>query len=319
MSGLAINESVLNNKDLLGVIFSFLDKKSLASAESVSKFWNRVASSIWRLIYFRDWENSEMGEPLPTWKEQYKRQNLIDSKFLSNQAQVTTIKSDSLPRCLHASNGELYSSCADNIIRVWNIKGATLVKTKACANAMLALCTSEEKVFSSAWDKTIYVCKIETGEPLQSLAGHEDAVYSLCIEGNQLFSGSADKTIRVWDVETGAHQKTLIGHEQAVQSLCTLAGKLFSGSRDSKIRVWSIRTGAPLEIIEVGQGGIWSLCATMGKLFVLNADVIHGRDIRTGKIFQINEEVGRKVNLYAKQGKLFVCTLEQNIQILDYT
>ena len=66
-------------------------------------------------------------------------------------------------------------------------------------------------------------------------AGHTDAVRALATSENKLFSGSYDGTVKVWDTETLQCLKTLAGHAGPVRTLVLSAGHMFSGSYDKTV------------------------------------------------------------------------------------
>ena len=68
-------------------------------------------------------------------------------------------------------------------------------------------------------------------------AGHTDAVRALATSDNKLFSGSYDGTVKVWDVVTLECLKTLAGHTGPVRTLVSSGGHMFSGSYDKTVRL----------------------------------------------------------------------------------
>jgi len=73
-------------------------------------------------------------------------------------------------------------------------------------------------------------------ERLALVAGHTDAVRALATSDNKLFSGSYDGTVKVWDVVTLECLKTLAGHTGPVRTLVSSGGHMFSGSYDKMVR-----------------------------------------------------------------------------------
>jgi WD40 repeat protein len=67
-------------------------------------------------------------------------------------------------------------------------------------------------------------------------AGHTDAVRALATSDDRLFSGSYDGTVKVWDVVTLECLKTLAGHTGPVRTLVSSGGHMFSGSYDKTVR-----------------------------------------------------------------------------------
>ena len=71
---------------------------------------------------------------------------------------------------------------------------------------------------SGAWDASIRSWDPVTGEHLETITGHTDAVVSVTFsaDGTILATRSWDKTIRLWDADTGQLRHTLIGHQDDV-------------------------------------------------------------------------------------------------------
>ena len=75
------------------------------------------------------------------------------------------------------------------------------------------------RVVTASGDKTARVWDAATGEPLATLAGHDDDVVSRAAfspDGARVVTASQDKTARVWDAATGAPLATLEGHDGTV-------------------------------------------------------------------------------------------------------
>jgi WD40 repeat protein len=124
--------------------------------------------------------------------------------------------------------------------------------------AMLIATGSEEKV--------IKIYNLTTGEVIQSLSGHDDAVYALiwlkCRENdsssNRLVSGSKDKTIKIFNVVTGEVLQTLIGHKSPVNCLAlnSQQTQLASGSTDKSIKIWDFLSFTQVASFETELGPI---------------------------------------------------------------
>ena len=56
---------------------------------------------------------------------------------------------------------------------------------------------------SCSGDQAINLCDAATGELIQTLNGHSDAIKSLAWnpDGSALASSSADNTVKIWDLE----------------------------------------------------------------------------------------------------------------------
>ncbi|VFQ69247.1 unnamed protein product [Cuscuta campestris] len=209
-----------------------------------------------------------------------------DSKNIrvwKNQNEFTGFKSNSgLVKAIIIAGERIFTGHQDGKIRVWKVSKqnpvihkriGTLPTFKACIkksmkpknyvevrknhngvwikhfDAISSLTLSEDAslLYSSSWDKTIKVWRIEDSKCLESINAHDDAVNSVVVGCNGLvFSGSADGTVKVWRREfkgkrTKHHMtQMLLKQECAVTSLVIdpSATRLYSGSSDGLVNFW---------------------------------------------------------------------------------
>ncbi|CAH9146951.1 unnamed protein product [Cuscuta epithymum] len=209
-----------------------------------------------------------------------------DSKNIrvwKNQTEFTGFKSNSgLVKAIIIAGERIFTGHQDGKIRVWKVSNknpslhkriGTLPTFKACVkksmkpknyvevrknhngvwikhfDAISSLTLSEDAslLYSSSWDKTIKVWRIEDSKCLESINAHDDAVNSVVVGCNGLvFSGSADGTVKVWRREfkgkrTKHHMtQMLLKQECAVTSLVIdpSASRLYSGSSDGLVNFW---------------------------------------------------------------------------------
>lgn len=209
-----------------------------------------------------------------------------DSKNIrvwKNQKEFTGFKSNSgLVKAIIIAGERIFTGHQDGKIRVWKVSNknpsvhkriGTLPTFKACIkksikpsnyvetrknhnavwikhfDAISSLTLSEDAtlLYSSSWDKTIKVWRIEDSKCLESISAHDDAVNSVVVGFDGLvISGSADGTVKVWRREfKGKGTKhyltqTLLKQECAITSLVIdpLATHLYSGSSDGLVNFW---------------------------------------------------------------------------------
>ncbi|MCA9130236.1 MAG: hypothetical protein KDB22_24280 [Planctomycetales bacterium] len=106
-------------------------------------------------------------------------------------------------------------------------------------------------------DGQILVVDLSTGNLLQQLNGHSDAVYcaSMSPDGNWIASGSYDRKVIMWNVHTGQPQHTLTGHNGAIYDLDFSPSSeiLGTASADQTIKLWHVPSGKRLDTL--GQPG----------------------------------------------------------------
>lgn len=95
------------------------------------------------------------------------------------------------------------SSDSDGVVKVWDVR---MVQER------LEIRTSDTPANASAFDRSgallaigsedgnIYLHKVDTGDEVTTLKGHDDAVQDLVfdVNGKFLLSGGADNTFRYW-------------------------------------------------------------------------------------------------------------------------
>ena len=98
------------------------------------------------------------------------------------------------------------------------------------------------RVFTASDDKTARLWDASTGQVLQVLRGHGDAVYSAVFspDGARVLTASWDKTARLWDAATGQELQVLGGHEGVVvlAVFSPDGARVLTASLDYTARLW---------------------------------------------------------------------------------
>lgn len=147
------------------------------------------------------------------------------------------------------------SYAKDRTMRVWDASnGNELCSFKPYADTfeVLAIGVNQNGTIACAAgdDKQIHLFRTDTGERVQTLAGHADSVGALCFgaDGRTVVSGSWDRTLKIWDTDQARAIHTLEGHQDDVLSVClSIDGKLaLSGGYDRAMILWDVENEAPL-------------------------------------------------------------------------
>ncbi|HEY9830275.1 MAG TPA: NB-ARC domain-containing protein [Stenomitos sp.] len=206
----------------------------------------------------------------------------------------------------NAQGTTLASGSQDGVIRLWHSKTGKLIRgfpahkswiwsVTFSPNPPTSLIKSGEReaiglggiLASGSEDRTIKLWDILSGQHLNTLTGHKDAVFSVLFspDGQTLCSGSLDGTIKLWDILTGECRKTLQGHRGGIWSISLSAdGKLLaSGSQDQTLKLWDVDTGCCIQTLQGHQSWIRA-CAISPNRQVL----VSGSADGTIKLWQVN-------------------------------
>jgi WD40 repeat protein len=101
-----------------------------------------------------------------------------------------------------------------------------------------------QRLITGGEAQTIKVWDANTGQLIQTVAGHTGDVYCVAVSPNGRWIASAgiDTTIRLWDAETWKPLHKLRGHTGVICSLAFSPDgqQLVSGSRDRTVKVWDL-------------------------------------------------------------------------------
>ena len=115
-----------------------------------------------------------------------------------------------------------------------------------------------DRVLTGSDDGTARLWSLETGETLQSFAGHSRPVFSVAFspDGARVLTGSGDGTARLWSLETGETLQSFAGHSGFVSSVAFSpdSARVLTGSRDGTARLWpvpAIMLADPAEQVQI--------------------------------------------------------------------
>ncbi|UXI20000.1 nicastrin [Sarcoptes scabiei] len=255
-------------------ILTYLDEKSLCSAELVSKEWHKVISegmlwkkliefrvntdSLWKgLAYRRGWINylfkQDQSKPHPD-HIFYRRlfpYIILDIKSIENNwrsgrhiLKRINCRSEGSKGvyCLQYDENQIISGLRDNTIKIWDRKNLSCSKTlTGHTGSVLCLQYDESVIISGSSDATVRVWDIEHGQMLKTLIHHCEAVLHLRFNNGMMVTCSKDRSIAVWDMTSPTDinlRRVLVGHRAAVNVVDFDEKYIVSASGDRTIKVW---------------------------------------------------------------------------------
>ncbi|CAG2105452.1 unnamed protein product [Medioppia subpectinata] len=256
-------------------VLSYLDAKSLCSAELVCKEWYRVISegmlwkkliesrvrtdSLWRgLSHRRGWVRylfkPSSGEQHPDHMF-YRRlfpkiiQDIesTENNWRSGRHNLQRINCRSEASkgvyCLQYDDHKIISGLRDNTIKIWD--RTTLQCSKILTGhtgSVLCLQYDERVIISGSSDATVRVWEVGSGQMVNTLIHHCEAVLHLRFNNGMMVTCSKDRSIAVWDMTSPTDinlRRVLVGHRAAVNVVDFDEKYIVSASGDRTIKVWN--------------------------------------------------------------------------------
>jgi len=259
-------------------ILSFLDAKSLCAAGAVSKEWARVISEgmLWKKLIERKVNTDSL------WKGLADRRNWIQYLFKPKPGEshpphsfyrglypsiikdIDTIEDNwrcgkhNLQRincrsenskgvyCLQYDDSKIVSGLRDNTIKMWDRQTLQQYSKVLTGHTGSVLCLQydDKVIISGSSDSTVRVWDVETGEMVNTLIHHCEAVLHLSFnfKNGMMVTCSKDRSIAVWDMISPTEinlRRVLVGHRAAVNVVDFDEKYIVSASGDRTIKVWS--------------------------------------------------------------------------------
>ncbi|GBE90934.1 NACHT domain-containing protein [Nostoc cycadae] len=186
--------------------------------------------------------------------------------------------------------GQIFADYSEGYLRLWNISNNEQVQIfQVNTEWVLSIAISSDghMLASCSSDRTVKIWDVRTGECLNILQGHTNAIGSLSFSPQaKILVSSSGTSVQIWDTHTGECLKTL--QEHTIRILATAFssnGKLLaSGSYDQTARLWNIRTGECLKVLRHNN---WVRSVTFSldsKILISGSDhIVRLWDIHSGK------------------------------------
>ncbi|NOZ39932.1 MAG: protein kinase [Planctomycetes bacterium] len=132
----------------------------------------------------------------------------------------------------------------DGKAQLWDLQTGAVLHSMTHGQYVHAVAfdASGHRLATGSSDHTVHIYEVESGELLQTLAGHTDAVVSVrfSADGKRLLTAGFDNTARIWDLGTGELVQTLTGHSWWVWAaeFSPDDSRIVTVSQDGKAIVW---------------------------------------------------------------------------------
>jgi WD40 repeat protein len=140
----------------------------------------------------------------------------------------------------------------------------------------------DDSIAAGAEDGSILIYRFDSGDLLQTIAGHRGPVLSLAIspDGERLASGGWDRSIRVWRWAEGRQLMSFEEHTSLPRSVSFSPDgeMLYTWSPDDHLRIWPLSGRNPPEPIYLGvdarrKSGSSAGFSGTGEIFAVDQDV----------------------------------------------
>ena len=205
-------------------------------------------------------------------------------------------------------HGKQFLSYSDGMIQVRDVKAGAMIREfrilkEFFLGSGLIVLSDDRKLLANVStddERTIKVWRIESGEEIAKLKGHEKYIQGICFSpsGKSIASTGADSTVRIWETETGKSIHKISIPDIGLQVAFSPNGKwLAVGSvhRKSRISILDSATGQELLSWHPESSGTLSLAFNPQSNLLASAG---------GRFVQVWEISGQKGLPKEKKGRL---------------
>lgn len=181
-----------------------------------------------------------------------------------------------------STDGTLFAAIdAENRIILWDVTQNNLIHalTEADSSSVgwdLAFALDDTILVSSNSLGQMSYWDVQTGELLERIKAHDDAIYTLATspDGKMIASGSGDSLVRLWDAESHEELATLEGHTDWVRELAfSPDGRwLASGGHDTTVIVWQVEQQSLALELPSHRGWVYALIFSADSRTLVSGD-----------------------------------------------
>lgn len=147
------------------------------------------------------------------------------------------------------------------------------------AIASLSISADSKLLASGSWDHTLKIWDLSTGNGINTIDAHDQAVLAVVFTtkelGYHLASGSFDHTVKLWSFidDRLSLDLLLTSHTGSIHALtfAETASLLFSGSYDQSLKQWQVKNGEMVASSYDVLGAIYALALEPNEQFIASA------------------------------------------------
>jgi len=127
----------------------------------------------------------------------------------------------------------------------------TLAGPNGHSGSIYSLAIDDDNLVTGAYDKTVKVWNIHTGQFKLTFEDIISGVTSVIIHDTKVVTTSAPdrNTAKIWDIYSGKLLHMFKGHTNTISSVAISADKVITGSADNTAKIWDIHNGQLLHTL----------------------------------------------------------------------